>query len=523
MSGLLRRLTRRPAATADETSPEVSEPDAAAAAPADAGGEPPLPSDQVAAWSGQGLSDRAADSDEPPTQVIPGVAERGAAGEPPATTVGPPDVTNAPPATPVQAPDVTDAPPPTPVQPPDIPGEPSGTPVRPPDVPGEPPVPGAMAPQVLGEVPATTLQPAAVEVDPAAGDMVEVPAGPTPGRDLPAGVDLGELQAAPVPSARRGRLRRRLRYLRRVRELLLRDLGGFTYEVHRTAGGAVHESHRRLVEAKASRLALLDAELTELEVRLAEAHVQPVLREPGVGGTCPVCGDLHSSDAHYCARCGNPLDAKAEAERDAALAAAAQPITASHDTAEPAPASVLWAAGPRPRAEAEPEPDGAATSTVVAGETLAGSDETTTETPADEPEPHGSFEPDRPSAGHDWATDEPVADGDDDRPVEADAVTASDVNDSPTLDTPVGDTDDNDPPTPDTPAGDTDDNDSAVTDTPPDDPGEERPRRSGEPVGEPAGAGEAPAGGSGDDRPRDEDAAPSITSGDPLGWQEPRP
>ena len=80
-----------------------------------------------------------------------------------------------------------------------------------------------------------------------------------------------------------------------------------------------------------------------------------MLREPGIGGTCPECGELHSSDARYCSRCGTPLDAKALALRDAAIAAAAaaHPTTGSHAVTEPGPASVLWAAGPRPATAAE--------------------------------------------------------------------------------------------------------------------------------------------------------------------------
>src|SRR3954452_14635909 len=52
-------------------------------------------------------------------------------------------------------------------------------------------------------------------------------------RDLPAGVDPEELETPASEGARRGSLRHRVRYLRSVRELLLRDLGGFYYEVHR--------------------------------------------------------------------------------------------------------------------------------------------------------------------------------------------------------------------------------------------------------------------------------------------------
>ena len=226
--------------------------------------------------------------------------------------------------------------------------EPAGAPA---DTPAEPgggqPVPEDQATKVL---PVTADQPAVAEPAP------EQPvAEPAPVRDLPAGIDPGELAVAPAASASRGKLRHRLRYLRGVRQLLLRDLGGFIFEIHRTAVGTPQEAHRRLVESKVNRLAALDAEVHALEGRLAEPHAGAVLHEPGIGGVCPECGELHASDAQYCARCGAPLNAKARARRDAAVAAAAQPATGSQATVEPAPASVLWAAGPHPRAHAEPD------------------------------------------------------------------------------------------------------------------------------------------------------------------------
>jgi hypothetical protein len=156
-----------------------------------------------------------------------------------------------------------------------------------------------------------------------------------------------------------------------VRELLLRDLGGFTYELHRTAGGMARESHRRLAEAKAKRLTALDAEVRDLEARLSEPHVEPVLREPGVGGTCHECGELYASDARYCFRCGTPLNAKARAEREAVIRAASEPSTTAHPTAEPKPASILWAAGPRPRTQPEPDETAKETSSPATSEWLA--------------------------------------------------------------------------------------------------------------------------------------------------------
>jgi hypothetical protein len=160
------------------------------------------------------------------------------------------------------------------------------------------------------------------------------------GLDLPAGVDPDELASVPA-SERRGRLRRRLRYLRAVREVLLRDLGGFYFEAQRSEQGV--DAHRRLLEAKANRLATLDAELRELESRLGEAPATTVLREPGLGGTCPHCGELHGSDARFCSRCGHPLT------RRAARAGAATPAPSSPAREqEKATTASLWGRPKRP-------------------------------------------------------------------------------------------------------------------------------------------------------------------------------
>jgi hypothetical protein len=156
-----------------------------------------------------------------------------------------------------------------------------------------------------------------------------------PVADLPAGLDPDELAAVPASSARRGRVRRRVAFLRAARELLLRDLGGFVYELHRTAGDVEHEAHRRLRATKLERLTHIDAELHELELRLDDVRRNVVVREPGVGGECPQCGELFGSDAHYCAHCGLPLTESARRT----LARAAQPeapVAAEAPAPEPA-------------------------------------------------------------------------------------------------------------------------------------------------------------------------------------------
>ena len=153
------------------------------------------------------------------------------------------------------------------------------------------------------------------------GEPAKPPAAPS---DLPAGLDPAELERTPASSARRGRLRRRLRFLRAARELLLRDLGGFVFELHRTAGGGEAEPHRRLREAKLERLARVDEELRELERRLADPRADAVVRVPGLGGECPECGELHASDASFCAHCGTPLNERARRARAKAVREEAQ-------------------------------------------------------------------------------------------------------------------------------------------------------------------------------------------------------
>ena len=139
-----------------------------------------------------------------------------------------------------------------------------------------------------------------------------------PVADLPAGLDPDELNAVPGTSARRGKLRRRIAFLRAAREVLLRDLGGFVYELHRTAHDIEHDAHRRLRETKLTRLSRVDAELHELEYRLDDVRRQVIVREPGVGGECPQCGELFGSAAHYCSQCGLPLTESARREQERA-------------------------------------------------------------------------------------------------------------------------------------------------------------------------------------------------------------
>ncbi|MEP6953577.1 MAG: zinc ribbon domain-containing protein [Solirubrobacteraceae bacterium] len=127
----------------------------------------------------------------------------------------------------------------------------------------------------------TTVQPA---VDPAT-------------EGLPAGQALSDGE----PSFRhRGRARRRLRYLRRIRELGFRDLGGLVFDQHR-----FDRRNDDLVRAKVEALRAVDRELRALEHVLGDERPITELREPGVS-VCPRCGALPGSDARFCPSCGTP-------------------------------------------------------------------------------------------------------------------------------------------------------------------------------------------------------------------------
>jgi hypothetical protein len=164
--------------------------------------------------------------------------------------------------------------------------------------------------------------------------------------NMPAGLEPAELSALP-PAGRRGRLRRRLRYLRRARELMLRDLGGLVFEIHRTAGGDV-TAHRAVLGAKVQRIANVDREAHAIEDALSAPRGDAVVFQPGIGGTCPVCSELYGSAARFCANCGTPLGAT--------------PAVAGPSPAEPAgPAPVRTpAAPPVPAAPAAHAPLGLA-------------------------------------------------------------------------------------------------------------------------------------------------------------------
>ena len=98
---------------------------------------------------------------------------------------------------------------------------------------------------------------------------------------MPAGEN--NAPGAPPGFSERGRMRRRLRFLRKARELAYRDLGGLVFDLHRFG-----RRNDALVLAKLETIGRIDTELRALEATLAERQGVTVLREAGVAA-CPRC------------------------------------------------------------------------------------------------------------------------------------------------------------------------------------------------------------------------------------------
>lgn len=102
------------------------------------------------------------------------------------------------------------------------------------------------------------------------------------------------------PGAReRGRMRRRLRQQKRMREALLLDLGALVYELQRHG-----RREPELLLAKVAELTAVDQEVRGLAEALDADDGVLALVAAGIAGTCESCGSLLSTDARYCSACG---------------------------------------------------------------------------------------------------------------------------------------------------------------------------------------------------------------------------
>jgi hypothetical protein len=158
------------------------------------------------------------------------------------------------------------------------------------------PEPAPLLPRYESWLPsAEVLAPPAAPPAPAAGSS---PAAAPETPEAPSAAD----DTSEPSFVQRGRMRRRARYLRQLRELQLRDIGGFAVELHRYG-----RERAPLVQTKIESAAQTDQELRALQ-RAIDGHV-PLreLREPGIGGACASCGAVHGSQDRFCSACGAPL------------------------------------------------------------------------------------------------------------------------------------------------------------------------------------------------------------------------
>lgn len=169
---------------------------------------------------------------------------------------------------------------------------------------GAPQDPAALEDSVAPAPDVAVAPDVAAETDVAAEPSV-APGAPAAAPEAPAAAP--EAPGEPGFLAR-SRMRRRLRYLRRLREVQLRDIGGFVVELHRFG-----EERPHLLQAKVAWAAQTDMELRALERALGESHPMREIREPGIGGACAQCGAVHGSQDRYCATCGEPLATPADA------------------------------------------------------------------------------------------------------------------------------------------------------------------------------------------------------------------
>lgn len=160
---------------------------------------------------------------------------------------------------------------------------------------------------------------------------------------LPTGAEPQDPAAPAVTSFReRGRLRRRLRYLRRVRELGFRDVGGLVFDLHRFG-----RTNDELVATKIAALDAVDQELRALETALDDRREITELHEPGVGA-CPRCAALHGSEARFCPSCGLELRGPRALGETGPPAPATPPAASGLAPAPAAPADEPAPAPPTP-------------------------------------------------------------------------------------------------------------------------------------------------------------------------------
>lgn len=197
-------------------------------------------------------------------------------------------------------------------------------------------------------------QPAAFQPSGAASPAPPQPGAPLPATDLSARLqaDQPASASAPAPAAppqppaadavaaparrpgfrARGRMRRRLRYLRKLRELQVRDLGGLVFDLRR-----FERKRDDLIAQKMDQIRACDDELHALELALDERRELRDVREPGIGGTCPRCFAVFGSADRFCANCGAALGGAVQGPAQVPLAPSVGAPPPAVPSASPSP------------------------------------------------------------------------------------------------------------------------------------------------------------------------------------------
>ena len=176
------------------------------------------------------------------------------------------------------------------------------------------------------------------------------------GSAVPAGTAPPSPDAAETPgSGERGSMRRRMRRLRRTREVLLRELGALVVETRRLGRENVE-----LVGRKSDELIAIDRELRGLRAALGERHTVAQVVAAGVAGSCARCGTILGTDDRFCSHCGLGVSASAEPVATGPVVVAPEgPVVAGgkpEPGAEPEVAAAEKPEAAEPAAAAPPPP-----------------------------------------------------------------------------------------------------------------------------------------------------------------------
>jgi hypothetical protein len=184
------------------------------------------------------------------------------------------------------------------------------------------------------------------------------------GTDVPAGIDRGASAVAPSGSRERGRMRRQLRELRRLREAQLIELGALVLEAHKHG-----RDESPVIKSKAAEAAATDAEARALADALETDAGLDTIVTAGIAGPCPTCGTLTSTAWRFCSTCGTPLDGRPDAAPRTVDAPADTPVTDARTVAAPVDPPVADPAANAETTELRSNGNGASAEELEASET----------------------------------------------------------------------------------------------------------------------------------------------------------